>query len=123
MPCLQVLLILFGLVGIIKGQFNITKNLRVSKSVGRILGIVLLIGGVLSLFNGILGLATLGLVIAVGVIKAEATGNGLDTKLIGNSLGQRIVVGILLGLVIAASPFILIGLLALFGPAIASALR
>jgi len=123
-PCLSVLLIIFGIVGITKGGFKVTKNLHVSGSVGRTLGTILLLGGALSLFNGLLGLVALGLVIAIGAIKAEPIGAGVDTALLGQSPARRIVFGVTLGLgitvLLSVGPIVI---LALFGPTIGDAVR
>ena len=52
---LQILMIIFGGIGLSKGEFKITRNRKVYAPYGSALGLVLFIGGVLGLTAGALG--------------------------------------------------------------------
>lgn len=68
---LVVLLASFGIAGIAKGQFRITHNRRVRRSVGQTLGSVLLVGAILSLVDITYGLGALIMTIIIGITNSE----------------------------------------------------
>jgi len=68
---LVILLAIFGIGAITKGEFQITKNRRVSGSNSKILGVIMLIGAALNLFIGGAGLVALVVAIVVGLATAE----------------------------------------------------
>lgn len=69
----QILLLVFGIIALAKGEFKISRNRRVSGSVGRALGVLMLIGAALPLLVGsaLIPLGTLVLVIIIGLAAAE----------------------------------------------------
>lgn len=74
---LTILLGIFGLIALIKGEFRVTKKRRVSGSTGRLLGIIMLLGALLSLFGtlgSLLGITALIATIVVGLMRAEPVG-------------------------------------------------
>ena len=77
---LQIFLVIFGLIGLIKGDFQITRKRRVDSSTGRFLGILLLIGAIIPLFIGpgrtglLVMVGVLVLVIVIGLAKSHKTG-------------------------------------------------
>lgn len=73
----QIVLFIFGLLALIKGEFRITRKRKVRGSTGKTLGIIMLVGAVLPLFipSSEVGVAiifgTLILVIIIGLTSAE----------------------------------------------------
>jgi hypothetical protein len=111
---LPFLLIIFGIAGLAKGGFKLTRNRRVSGSTGRTLGGILLAGGILSFIDGLFGLLALGIVIAIGLVKAEKIGSEQE-KLSSRQTAYRIGIGIAIAIVVVLGPTILLTLL---GPTI-----
>jgi hypothetical protein len=69
---LAAVMAVFGIIGITKGEFKITRNRRVRRSIGQPLGVLLLVGALLSfLLGGILGIGVLIIVIIIGLAKSE----------------------------------------------------
>jgi hypothetical protein len=71
----QILLAVFGIIALAKGEFKITGKRKVSGTVGRVLGVLMLIGAALPLVIGQSGvfimLGTLILVIIIGLSTSE----------------------------------------------------
>ncbi len=42
----SIFLLVFGLIGVIKGEFNITRQRRVDRNTGLLMGIIMLVGAV-----------------------------------------------------------------------------
>lgn len=73
---LQILLAVFGLVALVRGEFKVTKNRRVSGSTGRLCGVLMLAAVAISLFipDAICGIGTLiGALIFVVIIGLSST--------------------------------------------------
>lgn len=73
---IQILLVLFGLVALVKGEFKITSKRKVSGSIGRGLGILMLVGAILPLLFGTnfsaAPIVILILAVIVGLIMSES---------------------------------------------------
>lgn len=67
---LPLLLLVFGVIALVKGEFNVTKKRRVSKSGGRALGVVMILGAFIFPF------AALIIAIVVGLALSEPTEPG-----------------------------------------------
>lgn len=63
---LDLFMLLFGLYALIKGEFRITKNRRVSAEVGRGLGILMLGSFAFALYFSLGGIPGISLVILIG---------------------------------------------------------
>jgi hypothetical protein len=70
---IQLLLLIFGLIALIKGEFKITGGRRVKGSIGRALGVLMLIGAALPLLIGTAGISVgiFVLVIIIGLVTSE----------------------------------------------------
>jgi hypothetical protein len=72
---LDLLLLVFGLIALFKGEIKITANRRVSGCIGRVLGVLMLAGAVASFLAGrtgwIAALGTVVLAIAIGLATSE----------------------------------------------------
>ena len=72
---IQIILAIFGLVALVKGEFKITSKRKVSGSVGKGLGVLMLIGAALPLLFGAgfasAPFAILILAIVVGLVMSE----------------------------------------------------
>jgi hypothetical protein len=72
--CLTLLLLVFGIIGLIKGEFKITNGRKIKGVVGRTLGVVLLLGAAGSLipnYGWIIAIVVLVGVIIVGLAISE----------------------------------------------------
>ena len=70
----QILLLVFGIVALIKGEFTITGKRKVSGSLGRVLGVLMLVGAALPLViadSAAIPLSTTVLVIIIGLVASE----------------------------------------------------
>jgi hypothetical protein len=77
-----IVMLVFGIIALSKGEFKITCKRKVKGSVGRVLGIILLFGAALSLIpflGGFLQLIVLILVIGVGLYSSEKIVNIKET--------------------------------------------
>jgi hypothetical protein len=80
---IQIILAIFGIVALVKGEFKITSNRKVSGSVGKALGVLMLLGAALPLVAGsqtIIPLGTLVLVIIIGLATSEKIEKGSQEK-------------------------------------------
>jgi len=71
---LAIVMVIFGIIALAKGEFKITSGRKVKGSTGRILGIVLLIGAAamfITDYGGIIQIAILLLVIIIGLATSE----------------------------------------------------
>jgi hypothetical protein len=69
-----IVMLVFGIIALSKGEFKITNKRKVKGTVGRTLGIVLLFGASLSLIpflGGFIQIIVLIIVIAIGLYKSE----------------------------------------------------
>ena len=74
--CLQILLLVFGIAALAKGEFKITGGRKVKGSISRTLGVLMLIGVGLSFLIGreygtVIVLGTLILTIIIGLATSE----------------------------------------------------
>ena len=71
---LTILMLVFGIVALAKGEFKITGGRKVKGSIGRILGVVLLLGAgavVIPDYGGLIQLVLLIVVIVIGLATSE----------------------------------------------------
>jgi uncharacterized membrane protein HdeD (DUF308 family) len=69
---LYLLMVVFGITALIKGEFKITNKRKVTRSKATLLGILLILGAVLGFFvYGYAGIFTLILVIIIGLATSE----------------------------------------------------
>lgn len=116
---LSLLMIGSGLLALPMGNLRVTKNLRVSGTFGRTLGIILLLGGLASLFVGPFSFPVLALVIAMGLPRAEAVGTGMLASLLDRSPTYRGLMGVAIGVGVALFALLFpVLVLAVFGPTI-----
>lgn len=72
--CLQILLLVFGIAALAKGEFKITGGRKVKGSIGRALGVLMLIGAGLPLlteYGGAIAIGILILIIIIGLVTSE----------------------------------------------------
>ena len=72
---LIMLLVIFGVYALVKGEIKITKNRVLRGNVTKILGIIMLVGAGLSFIEGLAGIAALLLTIFVGLFLSEKPEN------------------------------------------------
>ena len=71
---MAIIMLLFGIAALSKGEFKITNKRKVKGSVGRTLGIVLLVGAAGTFvpdYGAVLQFLTLGAVIVIGLATSE----------------------------------------------------
>ena len=67
-----ILMLVFGIIALVKGKFNLTINKKVADSTGRVLGIILLLGAAAGFVGGgVLQFIAFVVVIAIGFAKVE----------------------------------------------------
>ena len=74
---IQIILAIFGIIALVKGEFKITSNRKVSGSVGKALGVLMLLGAALpfvAVSQTVIPLGTLVLVIIIGWATSEKIG-------------------------------------------------
>ncbi len=82
--CLIILLLVFGIIALVKGEFKITGSRKVKGDIGRALGVVMLIGAGLPFFAGeygaVIQVVLLIIVIIVGLATSEKIEKPTDAK-------------------------------------------
>jgi hypothetical protein len=82
--CLIILLLVFGIVALVKGEFKITGSRKVKGDIGRILGVVMLIGAgvpfVAGEYGGVIQIVLLIVVIIIGLATSEKIEKPTDTE-------------------------------------------
>ena len=71
---LSIVILIFGVVALAKGEFKITAKRKVKGSIGRILGVVLLVGAgayFIPEYAGMIQLVLLVMVIIAGLVSSE----------------------------------------------------
>jgi len=72
--CLTILLLVFGIAALAKGEFKITGGRKVKGSIGRVLGVIMIIGAgapFVTEYGGAIQLGLLIIVIIVGLATSE----------------------------------------------------
>lgn len=72
--CLAILMLVFGIIGLAKGEFKITGGRMVKGSTGRTLGAVLIVGAAAAFlpdYGGLIQIVILILVIVIGLATSE----------------------------------------------------
>jgi len=69
---LQILMAVFGIIALVKGEFKITRKRKVRGSMGRVAGVIMLVGAAAPLFI-VDGLAIMFLAFIVAIVLGLAT--------------------------------------------------
>jgi len=72
--CLAILLLVFGIIALAKGEFKITGGRKVKGDIGRVLGVLMIIGAgapFITQYGGVIQIAVLILVIVIGLATSE----------------------------------------------------
>lgn len=65
---IQIILFIFGIIALTKGSFKITRNRKVGGSMGKVLGVLMLMGAALPLLVGARTMIPLGTLIVAMII-------------------------------------------------------